>query len=498
MPARALPDRPNLDQYRKQAKDLLRAFRAADPEAIARVSAHHPRLRARGAAADAVLQLADAQLVIAREHGDETWPAFAARIAAVEPATAAPTPVWKLAEDAVVRGDAEALAPLLRDHADALRGPHPSTWLGGLAPSYAEADARAIIAREHFFDGWDAFAAFTEAGRDPASPVARFEAAADAIVGGDLQALTRLLRDDPALVRARSRRRHRATLLHYAGSNGIEGFRQRTPTNIVAIAEALLDAGADVDATAQMYGSDDTTIGLAATSIHPVTAGVLEPLLALLLSRGATVGGAGGGAAWSRLINGCHANGRPAAAEFLAARAAERGLDVDLDLEAAAGVGRLDLVERHVAPDGSLIGATPEQARDAFTWACEYGRTAVVDVLLRRGQAVDAKLPRHHGQTGLHWAAWGAHVDTVRTLLAAGASVDIRDDRFGGTALGWALHAWSHGGPAPDPARYVDVARLLVGAGAVLDREWLEQSGRGEAWTASLPGALEMRRVLGV
>ena len=49
MPARALPDRPNLDQYKKQAKDLLRAWRTGDAEAIARVTAHHPRLRSRGA-----------------------------------------------------------------------------------------------------------------------------------------------------------------------------------------------------------------------------------------------------------------------------------------------------------------------------------------------------------------------------------------------------------------------------------------------------------------
>ena len=70
-------------------------------------------------------------------------------------------------------------------------------------------------------------------------------------------------------MRARSARRHRATLFHYVGSNGIEGFRQRAPKNLVAIAAALLDAGADVNATAQMYGDADTTIGLAATSIHP-------------------------------------------------------------------------------------------------------------------------------------------------------------------------------------------------------------------------------------
>ena len=170
----------------------------------------------------------------------------------------------------MVRGDAEALAALLREHGDALRRGHPSTWSGGLAPSYDEADAQAIIAREHAFESWSAFAAFAEARRDPRSPVARFEAAADAIVGGDLDPLRRLLREDPALVQARSLRRHRATLFHYVGSNGIEGFRQRAPTNLVDIAAALLDAGADVNATAHIYGDADTTIDLAATSIHPV------------------------------------------------------------------------------------------------------------------------------------------------------------------------------------------------------------------------------------
>ncbi len=494
MPAAPLPDRPNVAQYKKQAKDLLRAWRAADPEAMARVTASHPRLRARAAAPDPAFRLADAQLVIAREHGADTWAAFVARIA--DAVGAAPAPPWTLAEDAVVRGDADALAALLRDHGEALRHAVPSTWWGGLAPSYAEADARAIVAREHFFDGWASFAAFAAARRDPRSPVARFEAAADAIVSGDLGRLTRLLRADPGVVRARSTRRHHATLLHYVAANGVEGFRQRTPPNVVEIAAALLDAGADLNATAQMYGSDDTTLGLAASSIHPVTAGVLEPLLAFLLARGATVGDARSGAAWSRLINACHANGRPAAAEFLAARAAEHG--VELDLEAAAGVGWLDLVERAFGPDGRLIGATADQVLDGFTWACEYGRTPVVLSLLRHGQAVDARLPKHHGQTGLHWAAWGAHLDTVRALLTAGASVDIRDERFGGTALGWALHAWSGGRPAVDRGRYVDVARQLVAAGAIVDHDWLGGGGRGASWADALRGAPEMREVLGV
>jgi hypothetical protein len=81
--------------------------------------------------------------------------------------------------------------------------------------------------------------------------------------------------------------------------------------------------------------------------------------------------------------------------------------------------------------------------------------------------------------------------------LAAGASVDIRDNRFDGTALGWALHAWSSGGPAREPRRYADVARELVAAGARLDREWREPSGSASGLDAR-PGAAEMREALGL
>jgi ankyrin repeat protein len=78
MPDRELPDRPNLEQYKKQAKELVRDCVAGIQAAIDRVSRHHPQwedVRARRVA------LADAQLVIAREHGYESWPKFAAHIA---------------------------------------------------------------------------------------------------------------------------------------------------------------------------------------------------------------------------------------------------------------------------------------------------------------------------------------------------------------------------------------------------------------------------------
>ena len=70
-PARPLPVAPNLEQQRKQARDLLAAARTADPAALDRLRAHHPRLAARPDAElrQTRLSLHDAQLVIAREYG---------------------------------------------------------------------------------------------------------------------------------------------------------------------------------------------------------------------------------------------------------------------------------------------------------------------------------------------------------------------------------------------------------------------------------------------
>jgi hypothetical protein len=388
-----------------------------------------------------------------------------------------PSELWAAAERALVDGDAETLERLLREHGTMLRaGPVQSSWWGGLAPRYTETDARTIIAREHHFENWDQFAAYAAELKNPGSPIARFEAAVDAIITGDLPTFEQLLRTTPDLIRQRSTRTHHSMLLHYVGANGVEGFRQRTPKNAVRVAEVLLDAGADIDALAGMYGGYQT-LGLVATSIHPVTAGVQQELMSYLLDRGASVGD-GGNAAWASLINACHANGRPAAAEFLAARRPDA-----LDLEAAAGVGRLDIVQSFFEPDGRLKStATLAQMKDGLAWACEYGRTAVVEFLLDRGLDAGTTLPRPHGQTGLHWAAFNAHVDAVEALLKRHAPVDARDRTFDATPLGWALHAWQ---TAPmDAARkehYYRTVGLLVGAGATVEPAWITDELQADA-----------------
>jgi hypothetical protein len=56
--------------------------------------------------------------------------------------------------------------------------------------------------------------------------------------------------------------------VHYVAANGHEGFHQRTPTNAVEIARLLLEAGAEVDALADMHGHRRTTMQMLVSSVH--------------------------------------------------------------------------------------------------------------------------------------------------------------------------------------------------------------------------------------
>jgi len=74
LPTRSLPKRPDLNQLKRQAKELLEALAAGDPEAVAEVNAlYHGADRAEFA-------LHDAQLVLARAYGFESWPKLKAHV----------------------------------------------------------------------------------------------------------------------------------------------------------------------------------------------------------------------------------------------------------------------------------------------------------------------------------------------------------------------------------------------------------------------------------
>lgn len=335
-------------------------------------------------------------------------------------------------------------------------------------PACSLSSAQFVIAHAHGFESWPKFSAhLTELARGN-SAISNFEAAADAIVGGNAEKLKRLLGDHPELVQACSKREHGATLLHYVSANGVEGYRQRTPANIVKITGMLLDAGAEVNATARVYGGECTTLLLTATSFHPERAGMQEALLRTLIEHGASID--------RSILLDCFANGRIRAAEFLATMGARVG-----PVEAAA-LGRIEEVKTAFASESSGSNQVAH-SKQAFLYACQFGRNEVVEFLTGRG--IDLGAQDAQGQTGLHWAVAGGHPDTVKLVLSHQPPLEVTN-KYGGTVVGQALWSAAHDG---DADVYVEILEALVAAGAKVPQrqapinpridEWLEGHGSG-------------------
>lgn len=119
MPARHVPVRPNLEQLKHQAKDLLRQFRRGEASAVADFRDFHVR-----PIAPADAKLADAQLVLSRSYGVPSWNrlALACRMT-----------------DAICRDDVDAVRALVLKHPALLhemaRGTRSCNW--GPPMSYA-------------------------------------------------------------------------------------------------------------------------------------------------------------------------------------------------------------------------------------------------------------------------------------------------------------------------------------------------------------------------
>ena len=223
---------------------------------------------------------------------------------------------------------------------------------------------------------------------------------------------------------------HRATLLHYVAANGVEGYRQRTPANAVDVAKMLLHAGAEVDALADMYGGQHTTMSMLVSSGHPAKVGVQVALAETLLDFGAAIEGHGTGE-WTSPLMTALAFGYRDTAEALV----RRGARVD-HIAAAAGLGRVDLVRQLLASASSL------DRHRATALAAQHGHVEAVRVLLDAGEDPNRYNPKgNHGHsTPLHQAVWAGHDQVVRLLLERGARLDIKDTIYEGTPLGWAIY----------------------------------------------------------
>jgi ankyrin repeat protein len=109
-PTRAMRDNPDIDQLKRQARELLEAYRAQSPDTIIEVAAHHRT------ATPETFALHDAQFVLARSYGFESWPKLKAAVDGV---------TTTRLHEAVQQGDLGAVRALLArrpEIVDLLRG----------------------------------------------------------------------------------------------------------------------------------------------------------------------------------------------------------------------------------------------------------------------------------------------------------------------------------------------------------------------------------------
>ena len=475
---RALPDHPDADQLRRQARELLRAWQRGEPAALARAAPH---------ALPPPPRLAQAQLVLARELGFGSWPrlldeverrralalgdeAFVDRVLALALGRgyAAPRP-------------AQARA-LLRSR-PALR--HPALRL-------VEGDATGVDARRPL-PPWNAeplaLVAF--------SSLATLDAATEAALGAAAQALLAAGADpnaplvDPefperplpplygAVARARSLALVQRLLAAGADPHDGESLYHAVEQDDRRILAALVAAGARWPGTNALFRQLDLeplahlqqalALGADANELsqgtgtrplhHAVARGRSLAHLEALVAHGADIAATdahGHTLAW-------HAAraGRRDVLAWLAARGQHPPEGLHECFLAACAAADEPAARALLAEHPRLIERLQPWERTLLPEQAQRGAHASVRLMLALGWPVD--VPGPWQASALNQAAFRGDAALVALLLQHGARWHERNG-YGGDALGSCLHAGCHE-PVPG-GDYAEVLRLLLADGA--------------------------------
>lgn len=422
IPPRRLPEHPNLEQLRKQAKDLLQSYRSGDPAATAEIAKFELKPDAAGFA------LNDAQRVIARSYGFASWPKLKAFVDGaniarfIEAAKSGDIPQVRtmlasrpelVAMDmsegdehraihyAVLRRDAAMVRLLMEAGADARKGIFPhrdATTAWALAYDRNYTDIVAIIEEEERHRREEMSCA-----NATVSPIQ--DQISSAIAHGDRETAIGLLEADLSLIQACDR--DGRTPLHLAARN-----------NDVELVEWLLKRRANVR---KKDPAGLTPLDLAARAVDPRNDDVQRfPAMAKLL--------------------------REHGAE-LTVRAAVALSD---EAQVRESIQAQPELLREISGNGGLL-----------TLAVNHGQTDMVRLLLDLGADVDERIlleaveePTESWGMPLWYAALANNLAITKLLLDRGA-----DPNANVYASGWPLHnAWNH----PDES----VKKLLLDRGA--------------------------------
>ena len=486
---KTLPERPDLEQLKKQAKDLLNGVRAGQAEALARVPQNER----------ASFALADAQRILAREYGFLSWTKLKERVEMSAPARAARTLI-----SASLQGQADKVAEILREYPRLSRaGLHLAAVLGDpigvrdwlqhdpALATKASAESNwtpllsACVGRVGGDDASraDCVRQLLAAGANPndfwiegAFPDAKLSALYGATGVNNYPQVARALlaaganpNDGESIYHA-AEHNHTACLEALVAAGGDLSARDpkwvNTPlyfllghsprTRQAAIARQgilwLLDHGADPNVTA--YAKAEVPLHLAINNDWDLE------LITRLLDRGANPN--------ARRADGLSAHtfavcaGRDDVARLLRDRGAADDTKPEHSFLGACVCARHDEARRLLAGHPEWRQRLVPAVDPLLLRLAKEDNAAAIALLAELGFGVDAKA--EGGERPLHWAAWHGRVAAARALVSAGADLNEPDGKFHAPPLGWCVHGSTNcravGGD------YAAVAEVLLAAGA--------------------------------
>lgn len=483
---KALPNNPNIEQLKKQAKELHHALEQRNPEAMERLKSCIPTLYEKVSGNPTVkISLNDAFFILAREYGAPSWERLKHYIEIKQDPIASfikavfegnHIAAKKIHDEyavilhdnlitSVILGDADKVCRHIKDHPEWVKQPmqllqveplfyvcfstfhqHDENSKQGIIKIVKELLANGANPNAFYIkqkENWKLTALYGACGIANNPNVARLllEAGANPNDNESLYHSTEHSDNEclKLLIEFKANPQKTNALPHVLDYDNIEGVR------------LLLAAGAN----------PNERLGCHENALHwAVKRGRSPETLALLLKYDVELE-AQNSVGFTPYQYAMHL-GHTKAADYLATVGAKTDLSASVKFIAACMSADKDTVDHLLKEQPNLVQSLSPMEMRAVSDAAWKCKPDALQIMLDAGFDLNAR--GEHGATALHWACWFGLHDMVKMILPYNPPLEAVCQSFGCTPFNWACHGSVN---CRNPVgNYVAVLKLLIDAGA--------------------------------